>query len=307
MNDMQKYMVLPDRKVVTESVRTELQNILHNLQEGIIPEEKMVLRLEQVLKEYLSVCEYHRDNTLIISAQDETPDTARFFFKNVLPDESDNYLLKETFLADMQNVKFLKRLFFRKLLPEAVNEATKAFIEYLLENGCITLVSLEVFGVMRSYYFLTTKGWHCLRHKETKDFIRKQDASFILPEMMFSDPEVWKEETFKKVIWIQQYYASIGMEDYYIFKDRCVPQMLFGCEIRDSHTVSYCFAANFENALEKQEIAALYEIGQSDKVDELVIIVPSQEDEKRLKVNLEHNVHTLKKLKYYILSEVIDR
>ena len=79
-------------------------------------------------------------------------------------------------------------------------------------------------------------------------------------------------------------------------------QMLFGCEIRDSYSVSYSFAACFVQEREKNEAAILYEIAQSDKIDDLTVVLINEEEEKRLKLQRGLDTRTLKKLRYYVLS-----
>ena len=80
--------------------------------------------------------------------------------------------------------------------------------------------------------------------------------------------------------------------------------MLFGCEIRDSYSVSYSFAAYFVKEREKREAAILYEIAKSDKIDNLTLVLLDGKEEKRLKLQRGLDTRTLKKLRYYVLSEV---
>ena len=224
----------------------------------------------------------------------------QLIFSDILPTESDAPFDTKYFQV-LDNVRLIKYLVLQKLVPEIFEDEYAQFIGYLLENGYLAKVTVKVLDKNREYHMLTSKGWHMLRQKKNLEAARATDLSFGLPERILIEPAVWETEVFQQAAILRKYYEERGISEFAIFTDSD-GQMLFGCEIRDSYSVSYSFAACFVQEREKSEAAILYEIAKSDKIDDLTIVLLDGDEEKRLKLQRGLDSRTLKKLRYYVLS-----
>jgi hypothetical protein len=190
----------------------------------------------------------------------------------ILPDEADDPFDIKYFEV-IENVRLAKYLVLQKLVPEMVEEEYAQFVGYLIKKNYITRVSVAVMGESRKYHMLTSKGWHMVQQKDTLAAARATDPSFIIPEKLLGNPVTWEAETFLQAAILRKYYESLGISEFAIFIGDGDDQMLFGCEIRDSYSVSYSFAAYFVKEREKREAAILYEIAKSDKIDNLTLVL----------------------------------
>ena len=301
MNDAEKHMILPDQVPAVGAVKSELEHILKQLRQGNVPDKETVSGLQQLFQEYLDTCRKAKTIPEDTHPLEGSKKTGKVIWRNVLPDGQAVCMPEEDFFGNTNNIKLLKRLVLKKLIPETEIAGDTSLVDYLAEAGYVAAVSMDSEALSQRYYLLTTKGWHCLSDERVREILTEKDPSFVFPKKVLSNPENWTEPTFFKLARMQKYFEGLGITDYMIFADQKEPQMQFGCEIRDSYSVSYCFAADFDGNLEVKESARLYELGRSDKVDELVVIVHSKEEENRLKLQRGLDASILKKLRFYIL------
>ena len=308
MNKNGGNIVLSVQTPACDKLKRELEELLIYLQEGTIPDEDEISALKQSFQKY-------QDEVAEIKAQKarlerEAEEKRRLLaekqkqvtFKDILPDEADDPFDIKYFEV-IENVRLAKYLVLQKLVPEMVEEEYAQFVGYLIKKNYITKVSVAVKGESRNYHMLTSKGWHMVQQKDTLAAARATDPSFIIPEKLLGNPVTWEAETFLQAAILRKYYESLGISEFAIFIGDGDDQMLFGCEIRDSYSVSYSFAAYFVKEREKREAAILYEIAKSDKIDNLTLVLLDGKEEKRLKLQRGLDTRTLKKLRYYVLSE----
>ena len=298
-------IVLSEQSPVCANLKRELEELLANLQHGIIPEEDIISVLKQSFQKY-------NDEIREIKAKNkheqEEEDKRRLLaekrkqviFSDILPTESDAPF-DTKYLQVLENVRLIKYLVLQKLVTDIYEDGYAQFIGYLMENGYIAKATVKVLDETREYHMLTSKGWHMLRQKNNFEAARTTDLSFGLPKKMLSEPATWEKEMFLQAAVLRKYYEEKGVSEFAIFTDSD-ERMLFGCEIRDSYSVSYCFAACFVQEREKSEATILYEIAKSDKIDELTVMLLDRDEEKRLKLQRGLDIRTLKKLRYYVIS-----
>ena len=306
MNKIGENIVLSEPTSTCDKLKCVLKEMLANLQEGTIPEEKEILELKQGLQLY-------NDEVRVIKAEKvrlerEAKEKRRLLaekqkqvmFNDILPGESDKPFDIKYFEV-LENVRLVKYLVLQKMVPEMVADEYAQFVGYLMENSYITRVSVSVMGEKREYHMLTTKGWYMVKQKDNLEAARTTDPSFIIPEKLLSNPANWETETFLQAAILRKYYEGLGVSEFAVFTGDGDDQMLFGCEICDSCSVSYSFAACFIPEKEKSETAILYEVAKADKIDDLTIVLIDGEEEKRLKLQRGLDTRTLKKLRYYVL------
>lgn len=303
-NERNKTILANDDKVAI--VKEQLEKILIGLQEGKIPEEKNIKDLKHSFGEYRAECTRLR-KTAQIGIQESEPvlEMRKVSFTDVLPDGQEESI-EGAFLLNGRNIHVLKQFAMKKFIQEEDIEDIGDAKDYLIHNGIVASVSANICGNKIIGYCLTTKGWKIIQDKNIADFIRKQDESFLLTENLYLHPENWRDITFIRMIMIQLYYKSEGIDDYFVFVIDDKLKMPMGCKIQDSYSVNYCFAGVFDEdaEIEMQEASVLYDLAGSDKIDDLTIIVQSKEDEKRLKMQRGLETRTLKKLHYFDLTEV---
>ena len=298
--------ILSEQSPVFVNLKRELEELLTNLQHGIVPEEDKISGLKQSFQKYND--EIREIKAKKTRSEQETAEKRRMLaemqkqliFSDILPTESDAPFDTKYFQV-LDNVRLIKYLVLQKLVPEIFEDEYAQFIGYLLENGYLAKVTVKVLDKNREYHMLTSKGWHMLRQKKNLEAARATDLSFGLPERILIEPAVWETEVFQQAAILRKYYEERGISEFAIFTDSD-GQMLFGCEIRDSYSVSYSFAACFVQEREKSEAAILYEIAKSDKIDDLTVVLLDSDEEKRLKLQRGLDTRTLKKLRYYVLS-----
>ena len=300
-------IVLSVQTPACNKLKRELEELLITLQEGIIPDEDEIFALKQSFQNYKDEVEKVKaqktkhEQEAVEKRRSLTEKLKQVTFKDILPDESDDPFDIKYFEV-LENVRLVKYLEQQKLVPEMVVDEYAQFVGYLIENNYITSVSVAVMGESQEYHILTSKGWQMVKQKDNLAAARATDPSFVIPEKLLSDPANWETETFLQAAILRKYYESLGISEFAVFTGDGYDQMLFGCEIRDSYSVSYSFAACFVQELEKREAAILYEIAKSDKIDDLTIVLLDGEEKKRLKLQRGLDTRALKKLRYYILS-----
>ena len=307
MNNIVENIVLSVPAPAHDKLKYELEELITKLQRGIIPEEYEILALKQrfqkykdevrEIKEQEARLEQEAEKKCRLLAEKQKPVT----FNDILPMETDDPFDTKYFEV-LENVRLVKYLVLQKLVPEMDNNEYSEFVGYLMENGYIAQTSVELLGGTWKYHMLTSKGWYMVKQKNNKNVALGADPSFMIPEKLMSDPGNWETETFLQAAVLQKYYESLGISEYAVFTGDGDEQMLYGCEIRDSYSVSYSFAACFAQEREKSEAAILYEVAKSDKVDDLTIVLSNKKEEKRLKLQRGLDTRTLKKLRYYVLS-----
>lgn len=306
MNNIGENIVLSEKIPACDNLKRELEELLINLQEGIIPGDNKIFALKQSFREYHD--EVREVKAKKARFEQEAEEKRRLLaekqkqvtFSDTLPTESDDPFDTKYFEV-LENVRLLKYLVLQKLVPEMVENEYAQFIGYLMENGYIARVSVKVLDEIREYHMLTSKGWHMLKQKNNLEAARATDLSFALPERLLIKPATWETEVFQQAAVLRKYYEKNGISEFFVFTETD-EQMLFGCGIRDSYSVSYSFAACFVQEREKSETAILYEIAKSDKIDELTVVLLDDKEEKRLKLQRGLDNRTLKKLRYYVLS-----
>lgn len=306
MNKIRENIVLSEQTPACEKLKCSLEELLTNLREGIIPEENEISALKQSFQQYKDEIreikekkarlEQESEEKRRLLAEKQKPVT----FSDILPAESDDPFDIKYFEV-LENVRLVKYLVLQKLVPEMDDEYAQ-FVGYLMKNDYITKASIAVMGEVKQYHMLTTKGWHMVKQKKNLEAARTTDPSFVIPEKLLSEPANWETEAFLQAAILRKYFEGLGISEFAIFIGDGDDQMLFGCEIRDSYSVSYSFAACFVQEREKNEAAILYEIAQSDKIDDLTVVLINEEEEKRLKLQRGLDTRTLKKLRYYVLS-----
>lgn len=308
MNKNGENIVLSVQPPACEKLKRELEELLINLQEGAIPDEDGISALKQSFQKYKNeVAEIKAQKARLEREAEEkrrllAEKQKQVTFKDFLPVEADDPFDIKYFEV-LENVRLVKYLVLQKLVPEMVEDKHTQFVGYLIKKNYLTRVSVAVMGESRKYHMLTSKGWHMVQQKDTLAAARAIDPSFVIPKKLLSDPSNWETETFLQVAILRKYYESLGISEFAVFTGDGCDQMLFGCEIRDTYSVSYSFAACFAQELEKREAAILYEIAKSDKIDDLTIVLIDVEEKKRLKLQRGLDTRTLKKLRYYVLSE----
>ena len=306
MNNAKENIVLSQLSPVCTNLKRELEELLTNLQHGIIPEVDKIYGLEQSFRKYND--EIRKIKAEKFRREQEDADKRRLLaekqkqvtFRDILPAESDAPFDTKYFQV-LENVRLIKYLVLQKLVPEMFEDEHAQFIGYLMENGYIAKTTVKVLDDIQEYHMLTSKGWHMLRQKNNLEAARTTDLSFGLPERILSEPATWETEVFQQAAVLRKYYEEKGISEFAIFTDSD-EQMLFGCEIRDSYSVSYSFAACFVQEREKSEAAILYEVAKSDKIDDLTVVLLDGDEEKRLKLQRGLDTRTLKKLRYYVLT-----
>lgn len=306
MNKIGENIVLSEPTPACDKLKCVLKELLANLQEGTIPEEKELLELKQGFQHYND--EVREIKAKKVRLERESEEKRRLLaekqkqvtFSDILPAESDEPFDIKYFEV-LENVRLVKYLVLQKLVPEMDDDEYAQFVGYLMENSYITRVSVSVLGEKHEYHMLTSKGWYMVKQKDNLAAARATDPSFIIPEKLLSDPANWETETFLQAVILRKYYEGLGVSEFVVFTGDGDDQMLFGCEIRDSYSVSYSFAACFAQKKEKSEAAILYEVTKSDKIDDLTIVLINGEEEKRLKLQRGLDTRILKKLRYYVL------
>lgn len=306
MNNIVENKVLPKQAPVCTNLKRELEEMLINLQDGIIPEEDKISALKKSFQQYNDQVREIKANKIRLEQQ--AAEKSRLWvekqkqvtFNDILPTDSDDPFDTKNFEI-LENVRLIKNLVLQKLVPETHKDEHTQFIGYLMENGYIAKVTVKVLDEIREYHMLTSKGWHMLRQKNNMEAAKATDLSFGLPERLLSEPATWETEMFQQVAVLRKYYEEREISEFAVFTygDE---QMLFGCEIRNSYSVSYSFSACFVHEREKSETAALYKIAKSDKIDDLTVILLDTEEKKRLKLQRGLDTRTLNKLRYYVLS-----
>ena len=306
MSNIKENIVLSEQSSACADLKRELEELLKNLKHGIMPEEDTIFELKQSFLKYND--EIREIKAKKIRREQEAAEKSRLLaekqkqvtFSNILPTDSDSPFDTKYFQV-LENVRLIKCLVLQKLIPENFEEKYTQFIGYLMENGCIARVTVKVLDESRDYYMLTSKGWHMLRQKINMKAAQATDLSFGIPERMLSNTGTWKTEVFQQAAVLRKYYEERGISEFAVFTDSDEP-MLFGCELRDSYSVSYSCAACFVQEREKREAGILYEIAKSDKIDDLTIVLLDRDEEKRLTIQRGLDTGTLKKLRYYVLS-----
>lgn len=306
MNNIEENIALSEKILACDNLKRELEEVLTNIQEGIIPEDNKIFALKQSFRDYHNeVREIKAQKARLERKVEEkrrllAEKQKQVSFRDTLPSElGDSFDTK--YFEVLKNVRLLKYLVLQKLVPDMVEDKYAQFVGYLMENDYIARVSVNVLDEIREYYMLTSKGWHMIKQKNILEAARATDLSFALPERVLIEPATWETEVFQQAAVLRKYYEKNGISEFFIFTEND-DQMLLGCEIRDSYYVSYSFAACFVQGQEKSEAAILYEIARSDKIDELTVVLLDGEEENRLKLQRGLDTRTLKKLRYYVLS-----
>ena len=306
MNNIKENIVLSGQSPACANLKRELEELLTNLQYGIMPEEDKISGLKQSFQKYndeikeIKAEKIRREQEAAEKRRLLTEKQKQVTFRDILPTESDATFDTKYFQV-LENVRLIKYLVLQKLVPEMLEDEHSQFVGYLTENGYIVETTVKVLDEIKKYHMLTSKGWHMLRQKNNLEAARATDLSFGLPERMLSEPAIWETEVFQQAAVLRKYYEEKGISEFVVFTDSD-EQMLFGCEIRDSYSVSYSFAACFVQGNEKSEAAILYEMAKSDRIDELTVVLLDDDEEKRLKMQRGLDTRTLKKLRYYVLS-----
>lgn len=306
MNNTGDNIVLSKQAPVGINLKRELEEMLINLQDGIIPEENKISALKKSFQQYNDEVREIKANKIRLEQQAAEKSRLRVekqkqvTFNDILPTDSDDPFDTKYFEI-LENVRLIKNLVLQKLVPKTLKDERTQFIGYLMENGYIAKATIKVLDEIWEYHMLTSKGWHMLRQKNNMEAAKATDLSFGLPERLLSEPATWETEMFQQVAVLRKYYEERNISEFAVFTygDE---QMLFGCEIRDSYSVSYSFSACFVHEREKSENATLYKIAKSDKIDDLTVILLDTEEKKQLKLQRGLDTRTLKKLRYYVLS-----
>ena len=293
-------------KDVVQTVKTLLEHILKELQEGSIPDQKEISDLDSSFKAYREACSAKRKivtkteiQTQGISAKTEVNNTVIAIDSIAMPS------LKDEFFKRKENIALLKQLAFKKIIAEASLERFNAAIDYLTKQDIIIRISLDIINAGLLCYSLTERGWKFLQEQETKKYLRHIDPSFILPNKVCISSRSMDDQFYLRVGMIREFYVRNSISDYYVFTDYKYPNMLFGCEIKNSDSIRYCYAGASGPIEESQEMSRLNEIIGSDKIEELIIITNGADRAEQSGMQHELNRDSSEKMHYYNLAENI--
>lgn len=296
MNNQKIKVILPGAVVSTEDVKSELEAILQVLLAGQVPERKTNDNLQRVFQEYFQ--EHRKKQEASQTVEKELKSKEDIHWKDVLPQKGEELLVEENLLSEPDNYRFLQKLIMAKLFPVPTNGDT-SFIGYLENLGLLTSVDLEG----NTTYLLTTKGWKWIADESVKKVLGEINFSFVFPRKLIPDLSVWTASTFYQLKLIKKYYERNGISDFMIFTDDKNQKIQFGCEIKDSYAVNYCCAVDNEGNISQEEASRIYELGRDDKIDEIILIVHTEDEENRLKLQKGLDSRNLTKLQFYILQE----
>lgn len=305
MHENQVYKENSEKDAV-QAVKSLLEHILKELQEGSIPDKKEISDLDSSFKAYREACSAKRKivtkaetQTQGISAKTEVNNTVIAADSTAMPS------LKDEFFKSKENIALLKQLAFKKIIAEATLERLNEAIDYLTEQDIIARISLDIINGGLFYYGLTERGWKFLQEQETKKYLRDIDPSFLLPDKVCISSVNIDDQFYLRVGMIRELYVRNSISDYYVFRDYKYPSMLFGCAINNSDSIRYCYAGASGPIEDSQEMSRLNEIIGSDKVEELIIITNGADGVKQSGMQDELNRGSSEKMHYYNLAENI--
>ena len=296
MNNQKIKVILPGAVVSKEDVKAELEAILQVLLAGQVPEKKKNDNLQRVFQEYFQECRKIQETSRAIVKEIESK--ADIHWEDVLPQKGEELSVEKNLLSDPDNYRFLIKLIMEKLCP-APTQGETSFINHLKNLGILTSVDLDG----QNNYLLTTKGWKWIVAESVKNFLEKLNSSFVFPSKLIPDLSAWTASTFYQLNLIKKYYERTRIHDFMIFTDGKNRNILMGCEIKDSYAVNYCCAVDNEGNISQEEASRIYELGSDDKIDEIVVVVHTEDEENRLKLQKGLDSRNLTKLQFFVLQE----
>lgn len=291
------------------ALKTELEKILKNLEDGIIPSRNEIADLKNIFNNYFKAeAASNRDGREMLNEHDVEKEKKKgknqtvVQFKNVLAEGTDT-ILEDNVVEEVRNVRFLKRLVLQKLILCNTALEQESFISYLNQNEYITVVSVNLMGRTKKYYMLTSKGWKMVTDQENMKSLQRVDPSFLIPNKIIMNTEEMPNEMLIQAAILHKYYEDKGIAEYIILPCEGEEKFLYGCEMRDTFSIHYSSTACFVPENEKREAAILYKTANSDKIDDLTVVVRSEAEETQLKIRRGLDPQSLKRLRFYTLSE----
>lgn len=251
----------------------ELNAVLLALNNDEVPDEGRIENLEALFKQYFVLRQSKRSQKIQVK------------FDNVLPQKRGGNSISDPRFSDAENLKLLKRMVMEKLITVEEDRPEYPFLSYLQDIGYAAGVEIETEDAEapKKYFMLTSRGWHALSLKKNLTLLQKTDPLFRLPKKMITDPKEWTETTFRNAVRLQEFFRKWAEPDYMIFPDASVPQLLFGCPVRETSAVQYCCSGLFDPEIDGTEEWRVSLMADSDEVDELIVVAQTPEEEQSLK------------------------
>lgn len=299
MNEDRKNVVPSDKAQLKEILKSELEQVLQSLKVGNIPNNEAIAELQRLFLSYICACESSKEKLSGEPLLARDSNRRITLWKDILPDTEQPIEFDDSILNEREAIKILKSFVLQKMIMEMQLSESGTLWHYLQNIGFITRVKLNDC----CYWVLTSRGWQWLAEKETKQLLAEKDESFILADKLVPDITLWSDSSFHQMDMIRKYYDANGITQFMIFSDQEQPNVFLGCEIRDSYAVSYCVAIDSESKIKATDAVRIYDLGKSDRIDNLTVVVRSQDEENRLKIKRGLDVRELNKLQFYILTE----
>lgn len=272
MKDKSERFLIENKKLV-DDLCNELSKAIKSIDSvGTISAVKGE-RIVALLDDYISAIHMSKEEAVSII---KTIDTLKIAF-------DEKKVLKELdSLGD--GIELLAKVAREKIIGASSDDFKSDSGKRLIENGYLQLIELK--GNSSQYYALSKKGIKSIKTKSVQDVMRSKSNAGVIPASIVPAVDDWGNLYCKRLERIHRYFnrTKKGTEyfTFLAFKDS---EMVFACEVSDSVDVSYVFSGIFDDYSMSKDIGQIVDILGSGLVDEIKILVESEDEKEKLIAN----------------------